>query len=133
MAESRYTLQEYYDALSQTKGNISACARLLNMRRSSLKERIDASPELRAKLEEVREEMLDKAEENVYDRVEQGDDAMTRFVLSTLGKERGYTQKTEVDNKHSFVGQGAVDRIMAGRERARNEAPPNSDPKPNVP
>ena len=41
--------------------------------------------------------MIDRAEENVFAAVEQGDLTYSWKVLQTLGKDRGYTERRELD------------------------------------
>jgi hypothetical protein len=43
-------------------------------------------------VEDLRETLVDKAEHNIATAVDKGDDAMSRFVASTIGKGRGWSQ-----------------------------------------
>lgn len=65
----------------------------------NLSARIDANPELREIRNEVIDEILDTAEDNVFDDVLAKDGGASRFVLTTLGKDRGWVTRTENDNK----------------------------------
>lgn len=91
--EERVTVTDgqIYTMLIEQKGNISATARELSVRRSTLKERIDKSAPLVALLNDMREGAVDQAEQNQFSDVEKGDGPASRFLLTTLGKDRGYT------------------------------------------
>lgn len=90
--------------LRDNRGNLSLTCRTLAdfgfpISRKSLKNRIDSSPELREVLDDVRDDILDQAESNVYDDVFAKDPGASRFVLTTLGKERGWVTRQEQSNK----------------------------------
>ena len=54
-------------------------------------------PHLRQLVDAERDRILDKAEQNIFEAVERGDLRASWFVLRTLGKDRGYAERTEVD------------------------------------
>jgi hypothetical protein len=102
------------EALRRECGNLSATARRLKMRRVVLKEKVDSDADLTAILHDVREELLDTAENNIYQDVMSQDQRATMFVLRTLGRGRGYVTGTElssdparpvhIDGHITFVG-----------------------------
>lgn len=110
-------------ALVRSEGNISKAARDLSIRRSSLKTRIDTHPELQVLLMDLRDEIIDVAEDNVFKDVKAGDGGASRFVLSTIGKERGWVTRQENANKEpieitvrnfSDRGEDGPDQDQAG-------------------
>ncbi len=76
-------------------GNVSAIARELKMRRCVIRERINISPDLTQTLDDNREGVIDDAETNMFKAAKVGDIPACRFVLSTIGKNRGYGTRTE--------------------------------------
>lgn len=112
------TIDKVADALRVCAGNLTATAKALNLRRRALVDYVYKHEELSDLLKELREELLDQAETNIYNLVASGDDKATRFVLGTLGKDRGYTSRSEVDAKHSFTGEEAVNKLLEARKRA---------------
>ncbi len=80
-----------YDTLQDVRGNVSRAALLLSMRRGILYDRIMKTPDLCALLQDYREALVDTAEDNTRADVEKGDPQASRFILQTLGKDRGYT------------------------------------------
>lgn len=93
------TLAEIAASLEKNRGNLSKCSRDLSVRRKNLVERIGKHPDLQAVLDEIRDERIDKAEDNIYDDLDKGDPAASRFVLATLGKDRGWVTRNESTGK----------------------------------
>ncbi len=90
--DPRVTDAQIYEALIATEGNKSKAARDLGMSRKRLVERAERIPALVALMEDLREDILDTAEDNVFADVRKNDPTANRFVLSTLGKTRGWSQ-----------------------------------------
>lgn len=76
--------------------NYAEIGRLLNRRRLKIYDVINADVTLRAIFAEVRETLLDELEGGVFASARKGDAADRRFVLTTIGKSRGYTTGKEV-------------------------------------
>ena len=55
-----------------------------------------ASPRLQEAIREAKEEILDMAEDVVFDNLRAGDLQAARFVLETQGRNRGWTRKAVV-------------------------------------
>lgn len=101
-----------YEAIHTFEGSLTKICAHLNLRRKTLTDRINKSPALKEALEEYREQMVDKAEENLSDFLKAGDAGMTRFTLQTLGKDRGYHASGV--NKDGQVE--VVIRTLSGRD-----------------
>lgn len=97
-----YTDADIATWLLEHKGNISAVARQLNTRRKYIADRVERRPELKELLEEIRQTVIDKAEQNVFVSVESGDLGESRYVLGTIGKDRGYVARVET-NKDPII------------------------------
>ncbi len=87
------------DALKACDGNISAAARLLGVRRSKFKERVDRTPSLVLLLSELKDEVVDAAEGNFFKAAKSGDLIASKFILTTIGKDRGYVTRVEQTGK----------------------------------
>lgn len=116
---SHITLGDIYSALVEARGNRSEAARNLGIRRPILSAKIDANPTLLALCQDLRESITDKAETNIFNEVERGDQSASRFVLSTLGKDRGYVQ--------SVAGQGKNGEIEISIRTFAPEPPNGTD------
>lgn len=84
------SLGDIYRAIEASGGNMTAAAKALGRRRSTIEARVNASPPLVALLSELRAGLVDQAEGNIVADVARGDQAASKFVLQTLGKDRGY-------------------------------------------
>ena len=93
--------------LRELHGNQSAVARALGVTRQSVSEFVGKHPELRAELADAREGLVDVAESALFRAVVAGEAWAVCFTLKTQGKDRGYVEKTVVDNRHS----GAVTQV----------------------
>ena len=79
------------------RGTVSKIAVELSMTPANIYYHINRSPQLRQVFQDVRDKVVDTAEENVFHKVESGDYAASVFVLKTIGKDRGYTERRETD------------------------------------
>ena len=94
--KQRYTDEQIARVLRQTMGNMTATAQSLGCDRTTVYIRVKASPLLQTVCEEARESFIDLAESAMQKAVREGDVSATKYVLSTLGKNRGYCEKQEV-------------------------------------
>ena len=88
------------EALLKYGGNVTKSAKACKITREHLTARIKENPKLQGARDGAREELLDIAEENIFDvvRKEKGKKACpnSKWLLQTLGKNRGFTERTEV-------------------------------------
>lgn len=94
----RLDIEECRTALWANNGNISQAATMLKVTSLRLRRFIDQSPRLSAELQESRELLMDLAEQNVAEALQDKEDKvrvdnMSKFVLSNLGARRGYGPK----------------------------------------
>ncbi len=101
---TEYTDNEIAFAIIDCGGYMTAIAKTLGVNVKSLRGYIANRPQLRELLEDQREELLDNAERGLVKAVNAGNLTAIRFVLSRLGRSRGYGQKLEV----SSTGEGRV-------------------------
>lgn len=94
-------------ALKAKAGNIAAAARELGVSRSTVYRRIDAAPTLKQLVTDTREELIDIAESALRREVIDGNITAIIFTLKTLGKQRGYVERSEVTGM-----EGAPLRVM---------------------
>lgn len=94
-AELPLDIEECRTALWKCRGNITKAAELLKTTSSRLRIFIAKSPYLSSEQKEANEQLVDIAEDVVYDALTDGEDpgrrdTMARFVLTGLGKNRGH-------------------------------------------
>lgn len=103
-------VEECRTALWMVGGNVSEAARLLKTTSLRLRNFIKSSKRLTDEQKEMQEVLLDKAESVAAEALDDPDttrkDAMARFVMTNLGKERGYGQPN---------GKGGVNLNLPGK------------------
>jgi Bacterial regulatory protein, Fis family len=83
-------------ALESARGILSKAAEALGIRRHQLEQALDADRYLHRILMDQINTMIDKAQENVMTAIDAGKYDASIFVLQTLGKEKGYSTKSEL-------------------------------------
>lgn len=101
------------ESLMKNKGIVSLVAKDLELSVGSVNYRLARSSELQQVRNECREVVVDGAEANVFDQVEAGSFQASTFVLKTLGKDRGYTERRETDVAvHHSIDQAATGQLL---------------------
>jgi len=93
----------YAEALTLARGRIYLAAQMLGVTGSAVAYRIKQYPELAEIRDEARNQALDVAEDKLMDAINRGDPWAIKLFLTTVGKDRGYTEKVDIDStvKHS--------------------------------
>lgn len=85
--------------LIRHRGRLTLTAKALGVNSVYVRKRIQDNPEVQAAYRHSRDEFVDTAEDVMYSRLKDGSESAAKFVLATLGKDRGYTERTEVVGK----------------------------------
>jgi hypothetical protein len=93
---SRYKTSVIIEALRQSGGLVFLAAKSLGCSASSIYVRAKKSRVVKAAIQGPRGELVDVAESKLKSAVFAGDPRARNFVLSTLGKKRGYVRAKEV-------------------------------------
>jgi hypothetical protein len=105
-------IEECRTALWLERGNITEAARRIKVSSHRLRRFVEKSPRLMEEQREAQQQLVDKAEDVVYDALSDEDpsrrDTMARFVLTNLGKERGYGTGSGNITIKPGSGKGAV-------------------------
>lgn len=102
---------DVYAALMHERGNLGRAAKLLCRPRRVLTDWMRSVPEMHQVLDEIRDTRIDNIQDSVISAAELGDGAQARFVLTTLGKERGFTTRVESTGKDG----APLDRVISDR------------------
>lgn len=91
-------IEECRTALWLNRGNISNAAAMLKVAPARLRKFVANSPRLSEETKEAQQQLVDIAEDNVYDALVDPEDkarrdTMSRFVIQQLGGDRGYGNK----------------------------------------
>jgi hypothetical protein len=88
-------VEEVRTSIWMAAGNISEAAKLLKVTSIRLRAFVKKSPYLTAEMQEAQDRLVDIAESNVYNALTDAEDpsrrdTMSRFVLTNIGKHRGW-------------------------------------------
>lgn len=93
------------EAAEKAQGIVSYLATLLNLDNRTVKRYLEMVPEAKKAFESGREIVIDKAESELlrmaFDRTNPRQFDAVLFLLKTVGKTRGFTEKTETEVKSS--------------------------------
>ena len=81
--------------IATQQGNLSAVARALGVTRRAVQKRVATNTRLADALEDARETMVDEAVNVLRDKLVAGDLTAAIYVTKTLGKGRGYVERSE--------------------------------------
>jgi len=94
-----YTDQFLIDALMACHGLVTKAAELIGCSASTIYDRMNKSPEVAAAITKMRDIRVDEAEFQLDLALKRGEPWATSLVLKTLGKSRGYVERTEISGK----------------------------------
>lgn len=92
-----YTEVEVLDAIKDSGGIVAEVQRNLGcLHRYTVDKYVNKWASTRRAFSDEAESMLDEAESKMYEMIRDKDGTMIRFLLSTKGKARGYTERKEI-------------------------------------
>lgn len=80
-------------ALDLTGGNLTRAADMLKLHYSTLFRKVKNDPEIIEYLDIITQKIVDKAQQVIMDKLEEGNERVALFVLETKGKNKGYHKK----------------------------------------
>ena len=92
----QYRAQQFIEAIPKSAGIITTIAARVGCAWHTAKKYIVALPTVQAAYNDECERILDHAETKLIQAIDSGDTSMIRYYLSTKGKRRGYTERTEI-------------------------------------
>lgn len=95
-ANTKRTYDEFRHALETERGLVAAAARRLGVDRQTVYNAFERWPDLKTLVEDIREYQVDLVESTLWDRAAIGEPWAATLVMKTLGKSRGYVERTEV-------------------------------------
>lgn len=90
------TQQEAITAAKESEGNITTIARKLGCDRAYVYRLQDKWPKLAQVIRDERESFKDFTESQLGKQIKEGNITAIIFFLKTQGKDRGYTERTEI-------------------------------------
>src|SRR5574343_1155983 len=95
----RLSLREVTIALKACNGSLPKASAALGVDMYRLSRYVAVRPKLRELIEKLRNMLVDVAEGHFSDEIMNGTPWAVKMALSTLGKNRGYTSKSEIDHR----------------------------------
>ena len=86
--------------LTRHRGKLARTARALGIQYGVLHRMVSDDETLQDIITSVREDLVDTAEETITKAVAAGSERASIFILSTLGRNRGYAERVEVTGKN---------------------------------
>lgn len=93
----QYTNEAMIAALKKRRGLIYLAAKTLGCNPDTIHDRAKISPEVAACIKAARGELIDEAENRLWIALKKGEPWATALVLKTIGKSRGYVEKSDLD------------------------------------
>ena len=94
--KARYTAAQFINAIPGTGGNITEIAKRVGTTWSTTKKYIARHASVKQALDDECEGVLDMTVCKLVEAINRGDPWAIKFMLSTLGKKRGFTERLEV-------------------------------------
>lgn len=113
----RLTLADIAYALDKFDGSLHHASIFLGCTRHQLKIRIEDAPSLRRLREEIRERKIDIAEYKNSQLVKDGYFPAIALTLKTLGKDRGYTEKSTTEHELGPLAAGTAAALIEAMKR----------------
>jgi hypothetical protein len=125
--KQRYTTKQVLDALNHCNGLFYLAAERLGCTRLTIRNYAKRYPKIRQAVLEKRGRRVDIAEAALDKAVLAGEGWAVQFILRTLGRSRGYGEKTDVNVKAKVKGQVETERVVIYvPDDGRNPAPDTS-------
>nr|BDD45303.1 hypothetical protein 23 [bacterium] len=97
--KKKYKTKQIEQALRDSAGLQYLAAEKLRCSPSTITNYVKKSKKLKQAADEAKESTLDMAEAQIITKIKEGDLTAIIFYLKTIGKERGYTERTELSGK----------------------------------
>ena len=88
------------EAVQGSRGIISRVSESLGVSWATARKWIDEDKDIKSALEDERDCLLDRAEENILKAVDEGDLQISKWVLATLGRFRGFNDKAKLKDRN---------------------------------
>ena len=104
---NRYDMQTVLDAISGSGAIMSTIAKRLNCGWATARTYVQRWEETQQAYEDEEQTILDMAESTLYQAIRNNDVQAAKWVLSTKGKARGFSERYELE--HSGAGGGPLE------------------------
>jgi hypothetical protein len=105
----RYSEAQVLEAVMKSGGSMRKVMRRLGKMDDTkpgwytAKRHVEAYPQIKEIFDGLQEVLIDHAQECVLNAIKSGDVQAAQYILSTVGKKRGFTTRTEVQSDHRHI------------------------------
>ena len=113
------SIKKILKAIEGTGGLKTAIAAKLNVHLNTVLNYVNKYETVRQAIQEEQDKILDKAESNLFVRIKDGDEDTSKWFLARKGKQRGYSEKIDTEQKIEHKGELGIKIIKVEPEVAR--------------
>ena len=113
MKTPRISDETLIELIGKYKGFVTAVCKAANMSRQNFYKRMHKSIEIQDALSNAREEIIDMAESKLIRLIEDLNPQAIMFALKTIGRDRGYIEKQEIDQTQKVINIIEVPKLDA--------------------
>lgn len=113
------SIKKILKAIEDTGGLKTAIAAKLNVHLNTVLNYVNKYETVRQAIQEEQDKMLDKAESNLFVKIEEGDEDTSKWFLARKGKQRGYSEKIDTEQKIEHKGEVGIKIIKVKPEVAK--------------
>jgi hypothetical protein len=117
----KFTKEQVISALVETKGMVHNAADLLGCHHQTVYNYRDKYPEIKQAIEHERGKFLDLAETKLFDAVQRGEAWAIPFTLKTIGKERGYVEKQDINLSFDKMSTEELIKFITNQQQETKE------------
>ncbi len=103
---AKITLNKFKKAVAGTGGILTNIAKNLSVSRVAVYDFMKRYPQTQLLKSAEEDEILDYAENSLYNQMRKEEQWATKYLLATKGKKRGYIESKEVKNETTLKGEG---------------------------
>lgn len=115
-AMKRPSNDKIIEVLNNSAGLISHAAKKLGVDRRTVYMWISSDPDLKLAVEEVRENIIDMVEAKMFNEAQNGNTTILIFLAKTIGRNRGYVEKQEIEQTTRVINVGYTKNVDEGSD-----------------
>lgn len=93
------SVKKILNAIQGTGGVINIIAQKLGVHYHTVLNYEKKYESVRVAIQEEQDKILDKAEDNLFTRIQEGDEDTSKWFLARRGRHRGYSEKIDIEEK----------------------------------
>lgn len=100
--------QAMIGALTKCLGNVTQACKIVDIVRNTHYNWLASDDEYKAASEDIINVAIDHVESKMFEQIDLGNPALIMMYLKTIGKKRGYVEKTEIVSEVTVTGNPVI-------------------------